>query len=86
MYCNCCNISGFSILGWLGETYENKDTLDEYVVNELMRDLKLIDYLQEPQCNRSSAPYIPVNGQGWNIGSGELVSLVNHKNSFIIVF
>ncbi|CAG2257233.1 unnamed protein product [Mytilus edulis] len=62
--------NGFSILGWLGETYENKDTLDPYVVNELMRDLQLIDYLMEPQCNVSTAPYTPVNGQGWNISPG----------------
>jgi hypothetical protein len=37
------NFPGFSIQGWLGETYENKETLDPYVVNELMRDLKLED-------------------------------------------
>ncbi|VDI01394.1 Hypothetical predicted protein [Mytilus galloprovincialis] len=64
------NINRFSILGWLGETYENKDTLDPYVVNELMRDLQLIDYLMEPQCDVSTAPYTPVNGQGWNISPG----------------
>ncbi|CAC5379438.1 unnamed protein product [Mytilus coruscus] len=59
--------SEFILQGWLGETYVNKDTLDPYVVNELMRDLHLIDYLLEPQCDVSTAPYTPVNAQGWNI-------------------
>ena len=64
------NFPGFSIQGWLGETYENKETLDPYVVNELMRDLKLEDYLMEPQCDVLTSPYTPVNALGWNISSG----------------
>ncbi|XP_052081256.1 uncharacterized protein LOC127719281 [Mytilus californianus] len=64
------NNDKFILQGWLGETYTNKDILDPYVVNELMRDLHLIDYLMEPQCNVSTAPYTPVNAQGWNISPG----------------
>ncbi|CAC5374575.1 unnamed protein product [Mytilus coruscus] len=64
------NNDKFILQGWLGETYTNKDTLDPYVVNELMRDLQLIDYLMEPQCDVSTAPYTPVNAQGWNISPG----------------
>ena len=41
-----------------------------------MRDLKLEDYLMEPQCDVLTSPYTPVNALGWNISSGMSNSIV----------
>ncbi|VDI08519.1 Hypothetical predicted protein [Mytilus galloprovincialis] len=62
-------IPGFSLNKWLSDnTYDNNATLDEYMVAQLMEEMRLRPYLKDPQCNRAS--YFNITQNGWNISNG----------------
>ncbi|XP_071145134.1 uncharacterized protein [Mytilus edulis] len=62
-------IPGFSLNKWLSDnTYDNNATLDEYMVAQLMEEMRLGPYLKDPQCNRAS--YFNITQNGWNISNG----------------
>lgn len=73
-YTTC--ISDFSLNNWLTNNgIPNTAKLEQYVAQQLIRELGIDEYLKVPQCDRKTPPYSPSNNQGWNISPGECLEL-----------
>ncbi|XP_052083538.1 uncharacterized protein LOC127720830 [Mytilus californianus] len=61
----------FELSTWLtSNSYTNSNPLSDLVIIELERFLQLDEFIQPSHCVASSAPYTPVNSEGWAISSG----------------
>ena len=73
--------SDFDLTTWLGtNSYTDSSPLSPLVVTELTRFLQLEDYLQPTHCVPASAPYTPVNSEGWAVSSGKYQTLLYPHN------
>ncbi|VDI06314.1 Hypothetical predicted protein [Mytilus galloprovincialis] len=64
------SVPNFSLNHWLTNNgITNTAKLQQYVVQQLLRELGVDEYLKVPQCNRKASPYIPSDNQGWNVSA-----------------
>ncbi|XP_063420822.1 uncharacterized protein LOC134706043 [Mytilus trossulus] len=62
------HIPEFSLNQWLVDAkYDNKQTLDAFVVTQLMEEMGLRTYIKDPQCDSNTDPYVPLKRNRWNI-------------------